>query len=292
MDFWVKSDFFGVHWHYHPELEICYVKQGFGQRIVGESVERFHAGDLVLLGSNLPHSWISDDAFAASPEQMEVYVIHLDPNKLNALLSLKEFKLLEDFLATSRSGIFFDLEEDEHLWELLYAFEEGEGLHKSLKLLELLLGMMEHKGQRLLCRNSYLPETGKRVESRIQRVCLYIHQHYKEKIKLDELAEIAHMNTSAFCRFFKKVLGKTAIEYIHELRINTATHELIVSDKAINQIAMDNGFLSLSQFNKLFKNHNQLTPSAYRRESRIPMLGAKGLKRNRPIQMDRPEFQT
>ena len=62
-DFWVIENAFGVHWHYHPEIEICYVKQGFGHRIIGNSVQRFQEGDLVLVGSNLPHCWITEKAF-------------------------------------------------------------------------------------------------------------------------------------------------------------------------------------------------------------------------------------
>jgi len=264
MDFWVKSDFFGFHWHYHPEIEICYVKQGFGQRIVGESVERFVAGDLVLLGSNLPHSWISDQTFNELPDQMEVYVVHVDIGKMSHLLKLHEFADLENFLVQAGSGFHFEDVDDGILSEL-NEFEQSSGLEKTLLLLSLFEKMLRASTKRQLCKSTYVPETGKQVESRILSVCRYIHDNYKEKIRLDELASLAHMNTSAFCRFFKKVIGKTAIEYINELRINTASHELIVSDKAINQIAWDNGFLSLSQFNKLFKIYNQQTPSQYRK---------------------------
>lgn len=265
MDFWVKSDFFGFHWHYHPEIEICYVKRGFGQRIVGESVERFVAGDLVLLGSNLPHSWISDQAFNDSPDQMEVYVLHLDIAKMGHLLRLHEFAELESFLLQAGSGFHFEGAEEEGILKALTEFELASGLGKTLSLLSLLEKMLKSKRKRQLCKSTYVPETGKQVERRILSVCRYIHENYKQKIRLDDLASLAHMNTSAFCRFFKKVIGKTAIEYINELRINTASHELIVSDKAINQLALDNGFLSLSQFNKLFKFYNQKTPSQYRK---------------------------
>ena len=265
MDFWVRSDFFGFHWHYHPEIEICYVKKGFGQRIVGESVERFVAGDLVLLGSNLPHSWISDQTFNDSSEQMEVYVVHVDIGKMSHLLKLHEFAELEDFLVQAESGFHFEAAEKEGILEALHDFEQSQGLQKTLLLLSLLEKMLRANQKRQLCKSTYVPETGKEVESRILSVCRYIHENYQEKIRLDDLASLAHMNSSAFCRFFKKVIGKTAIEYINELRINTASHELIVSDKAINQVALDNGFLSLSQFNKLFKSYNQQTPSQYRR---------------------------
>ncbi len=267
MDFWVRSDYFGFHWHYHPEIEICYVKQGYGQRIVGESIERFEAGDLVLLGSNLPHCWISDDAFNELSSQMEVYVIHLDVRKLMGQLAIQEWQELRQFLEQARMGFAFSLTKDPQLLKALRDFEQAEGMQKTLCLMTLLLLMYQAKARHSLCPSSYIPETGKQVEERIIRVCSYIHEHYREKISIATLAGMAHMNESAFCRFFKKVLGKTSIEYINELRINTASHELIMSTKPINQIALEQGFVSLSQFNQLFKRYNQMTPSAYRKAS-------------------------
>lgn len=137
-DFWVKSDVFGFHWHYHPEIEICYVKQGFGQRLIGETVERFEVGDFVLVGSNLSHCWTSDELFNQSEEQMQVFVVHIDYEKLKPLLSLHEFSLIDKLLRKAIAGFSFDIKESSDLLKALRVFEEAEGLTKTLKLLELL----------------------------------------------------------------------------------------------------------------------------------------------------------
>lgn len=265
MSFWVRSNLFGFHWHYHPEIEICYVKQGYGQRLVGESIERFEAGDFVVVGSNLPHCWISDEQFNQSSLQMEMYVIHIDIKKIAPLLSIHEFKNIHHFLEAARVGFSFDVETEPNLLKVLQSFEQKKGVYQSLELLHLLHQLSTSISKKQLCTSTYIPETGKQVEERILKICQYIHNHYKEKITLETLGRITNMNETAFCRFFKKVIGKTAMEYINELRINAASNELMISDKSINEIAYENGFSSLSHFNKLFKQYNQQTPSKYRK---------------------------
>ncbi len=73
--FWVKSPVFGFHWHYHSELEITCVKQGRGNRLVADNVSPFAAGDFVFMGSNVPHTWVSDDEFNSAGQAMEVAVL-------------------------------------------------------------------------------------------------------------------------------------------------------------------------------------------------------------------------
>ncbi len=73
--FWVRSSKFGFHWHYHPELEITCIIQGRGNRLIGDSLQPFGVGDFVFMGSNLPHTWISDDDFNQSEQEMEVAVL-------------------------------------------------------------------------------------------------------------------------------------------------------------------------------------------------------------------------
>ena len=261
-DFWVKESMFGVHWHYHPEIEICYVKQGSGHRIIGNSVERFEANDLVLVGSNLPHCWISDDDFNESELDMQVYVIHfkqeLFPSNIN------ELQHLNTFLNRARHGIKFNITKHTQLLNLLQDIEIKNSLDKYLGLCSLLNAMTKHADIQILATSSYIPEQSKKIENRIGRVCKYIQENYKNGITLKELADIASMNPAAFSRFFKKNIGKSPINYLNEVRINMACTKLLNSKDPAYEIAIDTGFNSITHFNKLFKRYKGLSPLDYR----------------------------
>lgn len=63
-------------WHYHPELELIYFSAGTGTQFVGDSIQRFQAGDMLLIGADLPHFWSFDDVYFQDEEQgkMDVHI--------------------------------------------------------------------------------------------------------------------------------------------------------------------------------------------------------------------------
>lgn len=270
VDFWVKENSFGVHWHYHPEVEICYIKEGEGHRIVGDSVESFKAGDLVLVGSNLPHCWTSSEVFNSSIKNMEVYVIQFRSS--NLFNDSIEFNRINNLLIDARRGIKFDVVKCPNLIADLTKIYKSNGLDKYLNLIKLLQKMAATSYKGFLVSKLYAPDYSKKAEVRIEKVCGYIHQNYRDRISLDELSNLASMNTASFCRFFKKCMGKTIIEYINGLRIDYACFQLQRTSTSIYKIAFDSGYQSLTQFNKVFKKLLKTTPTAYRKSKQVKMV--------------------
>ena len=250
---------FEFKWHYHPEYELTYIVSGSGYRIVGNSHEHFSSGDLVLLGNNLPHTWWGKNE-DGSPS--EAIVIQFSSEFIEPFLRLNEGQSIKELLAKSAKGIRF--ESDSSMVENLMSLSETKELNSILSLLSLLQDLTE-KPTANLCADSYHNVNSKKFETRINKVCTYIQNHYSKSISLKQVSDLVFMTESNFCKFFKKATSTTFSDYLNDLRINEACHLLLYSEDTVSKIAHDCGFESLSYFNRVFLRKKQLTPSGFRR---------------------------
>jgi len=101
----------------------------------------------------------------------------------------------------------------------------------------------------------------------ISRARKHIHAQLDESISLPQVARIAGMSESHFCRQFKMATGMTLTEYVNYTRILWAKTELLKPSARISEIAFMVGFQSLSQFNRCFAKFNGGSPSQYRDEA-------------------------
>ena len=102
----------------------------------------------------------------------------------------------------------------------------------------------------------------------LSKIISYIDQHYHQKIKLETLAEIFGLSISQFERKFKTFTGVSPMIYIVKVRLAAVAHGLHNSDKTIGQLALEHGFYDHSQLSRTFKEHYQMSPMQYRKNSR------------------------
>jgi AraC-like DNA-binding protein/quercetin dioxygenase-like cupin family protein len=250
---------FEFKWHYHPEYELTYILKGNGYRVVGNSHEQFSEGDLVLLGSNLPHTWCGklDDGAPS-----KALVIQFSKDFIEPFLKLNESQSIQNLLELSHRGICCDT--NQLLVDQIYTLTNTSGLDSVLSLLSI-LDQLSKGISRPLTTENYHGIITKQFESRVNKVCTHLQQHFHEAITLKQVSDLVFMSESNFCKFFKKATNTTFSDYLNDLRINEACHLLLSSEENISKIAHDCGFESLSYFNRVFLKKKQLTPSGFRR---------------------------
>lgn len=252
---------FEFKWHYHPEYELTLIEKGSGKRLVGDSYETFEEGDLVLVGPQLPHTWVSTEAVQ---EESSATVIQFSEDFIGSFLQHQEFHCLKALLAKSKRGLYFPHQTDTALAERVKALSAKEGIEKITALLGVLDSLAGQKAH-LLASAYFQPVRGEENERRINKVCRYVQKHSTGKISLPEAARLIHLSESAFCKFFKRATGKTFSDYVNDIRIGHACHLLTESDQPIGVIAHNAGFETLTYFNRIFLKKKGLRPTEFRK---------------------------
>jgi AraC-like DNA-binding protein len=254
----INVNSFEFKWHYHPEYELTYIVRGSGYRVVGNSQEHFSSGDLVLLGSNIPHTWWGE---TEDGRDSEAIVIQFSKAFIEPILELNESQSIRELLERSSKGVRWN--DTDHLFQRIENLCTQKDFDRILALLSV-LHALSNKAYTQLASNSYQNIHSKKFESRINKVCSYLQNHYSESITLKQMAELVHMSESNFCKFFKKATSSTFSNYMNDLRINAACHLLLSSENNIHTIAEDSGFKSLSYFNRVFLRKMNCSPAVYR----------------------------
>jgi AraC-like DNA-binding protein len=253
--------YFEFKWHYHPEYELTYIIKGSGYRLVGNSYAYFCAGDLVLLGSNLPHTWSGK---VDAEESSEAIVIQFSKEFMDPFLQLEEGKAIKQLLEQANRGLHF--EDHTTLTDRLIDLTNATGMDRVVNLISI-LELLSQQSAKPIASNSFHTVASPKSELRINKVCLFIQHNFTNKIALKEVADLLYMTESNFCKFFKKATGKTYSDYVNEIRINEASRLLVQSEKSINQISYACGFETLSYFNRVFFRKKGTTPTVFRKDN-------------------------
>ncbi len=258
---------FNYPYHFHPELELTLILHGAGKRFVGDSIEDFSAGDLVLLGKNLPHCWLD---YGKNPEEVKAVVIQFSEDCFGKdFFKLPEMERCQRLLVKASKGIFFHSGVG-HIRGKMAALPSLSNVHKLVSLIDILndLAALRPANSKVLSKIDYAFRSESSLFTRINKVYDFVYQNFKGEIRLDELADLVHMNVSAFCHYFKKSTGKTFSQFVNEIRIGYACKLLIETDFTVAQVCFECGYNGLSNFNKVFKAITLYSPLNYRKEFR------------------------
>lgn len=252
---------FEFNWHYHPEYELTLITKGSGKRMVGDSIENFSSGDLVLIGPGLPHSWVSNPLLKGKKTSV---VVQFPENLITPFFEYQEFLQIKKLLHFSAQGLYFKRIKKETLGKII-SLPAEEGAVKVSNLISILHELSCHHFRKLSSLH-YQPAHNERNENRINKVLKYIQENNEADCTITKAASLVHLSNSAFCKFFKRVTGKTFSDYVNDMRIANASLLLQETDKTITSISIECGFESLTYFNRVFKRKKGISPKEFRKQ--------------------------
>ncbi|NHN27781.1 helix-turn-helix transcriptional regulator [Flavobacterium jejuense] len=258
------KDKFDFPIHYHPEFEINFIQNGKGvRRVIGDHIEEIDDIELVLIGPNLYHGWEQYNYKGGKIHEITIQ-FHNDLFE-DSLLERRIMSDIKEMFNRSIHGILFSKKTALDLKEQLMQLPRLEGMDYFLQIISILQDMANSRNQRLL--SSYTIDFDKFEEDDKMKVIYdYIQKNFAEKITLNEVADVVSMGVVSFNRFIKKRTNKTFVNYLNDIRVGYAARWLIEKDLSISEIAFKAGFNNIANFNRIFKNKKNSTPSQYRDE--------------------------
>ncbi len=245
-------------YHIHKELQLTLILKGNGLAYIGDQIQEFKEGDVYLLGQNLPHVFKNTNTDGI----VSVSIFFLPDFLGQPFLSLEETKPLTKLFDLSRLGIKLE-KNKEVITEKIKAMPRTKGLEQVVSILSILNLLATPTPTTHIVSHGYRGPKRSEDGQRINQVFDYIINHYHENIKLENIADIANLTPTAFCRYFKQRTRKTFSRYLNEIRIGQARKLISEKKSSISQICYLTGFKNLSNFNRQFKKITGLTPSEY-----------------------------
>ncbi|MCM5661549.1 AraC family transcriptional regulator [Galbibacter mesophilus] len=251
------------YWHFHPEIELVYVKGGAGKRQIGSHISYYTDGDLILIGSNLPHCGFTDE-FTGNENEV---VIQMLPDFLGAeLMSKPEMNNIKLLFKRCKGGLAFTGKTKEVIGNRIEELEKMNNFERLLGFLSILNELQLSEEYQILNAEGFSMQADVQDNDRINVVFNYVKKNFQEPITLDEIANISGMTVPSFCRYFKQITGKTFTHFVNEYRLVHASKLLAEKPIGITEICFESGFNNFSYFNKSFKKFTGKTPSQYRNE--------------------------
>lgn len=266
---WTDLDWYEdktIPWHWHTELEINWVESGTLEFQTPEQTVSARKGEVVFVNSGVLHT-----CFPSGSEPCRYYTHIFNMHFLSGMYnSIFEEKY---FLPVTRNSLLqvWKVQPDSLLhMEMIHAEmkaielcrEEPEGFEFDLRtrLCDFWQLLIEDTRQ---LRASAKPRKNTDTE-RIKSMMQFIHEHYGDKVALEDIAASASISTRECTRCFRRCIEASPNEYLNSYRLRMAVRLLMESDLSIMEIAEECGFSSASYFTKTFRDTMGCTPKEYR----------------------------
>ena len=252
--------------HCHRLMELNFVANAAGcRRVVGDSSEVIGDYDLVLITSpDLEHVWEQYQCQSDDIHEITIqFYIHFEDE--HTPFRTNPYKSIYNMMMRAKRGLVFPMEAILTVYHRLVGLSKTtDSFYTTQELFFILYELSKFDNARELASTSFAKVYMESESRRVTKVKSYIDQHYKEEVRLQQMADLVGMTPSAFSRFFKLRTGKTLNEYIVDVRLGNAARRLIDTTDSVAEVCYVCGFNTLSNFNRLFKKRKGLSPTEFR----------------------------
>ncbi len=245
--------------HYHAEIEIIYVKSGSILCWIEEEPIRIPENHICIVGSNVIHHLTFDEAPA------EIAYLQIDIAKIISIMYPKytDVPLLMDnrlktYALFSKESLIFPL-----FQRILCELEMKKPYFETAVMGAFIQLTAYLQREMLVADYDRLFENP--MFLKIYPIILYANEHYAEKVYLDAVCALLHLDKYYLCKIFKKTTGLTFFQYLGRVRLQNAEKLLVTTDRSITQIALECGFSTVQYFHSAFVRAKGSSPMVYRK---------------------------
>lgn len=263
----------GHEWHHHPQIELTLIERGSGTLFIGDSITRFQAPDLVLIGPDLPHYWHMRQDSAGFALQFSAGAEHpvwQFPESVEIRRLWEEALCGVRVTGTAVQTVFDALRD---------AAEHAGGMRRLAAFVNILsaLAGAEACDRHTLASTTFAPPESQIAYRGLQKAIKRIFNHFHEDLTFESIRRESGMSKATFERHFKRHTGRSFTRFLAEVRLNAACRNLLETDLPVSAIALSCGYGNLSYFHRQFRGLYNLSPLAFRRAIR------KGLRLGTPV---------
>lgn len=251
--------------HWHPDLELLCVYSGSMDVFINGQIVHLSTGECIFINSRRLHYH-----FSGERNDCKYFLVIIDlsaMHKQNSIVSAflrKKFNLnVADYLILHHD-IPWEREVIKSVKALHKAMNEDE--INPLRLLELGCGICANIGEHIA--DSDKNEDSGEGQVTFLNMIAYIHNHFSERITLENIAAAGAICRSKCCTIFKQQVKQSPTSYLIQYRIAKSCEFLRNSDMSIGEIANQCGFQSSSYFTNVFQKHTNCSPREYRMRNR------------------------
>ena len=251
-------------WHHHPEYELTLTLNSRGWRFIGDHIGMYDSQDLVLVPSDMPHTWASTSAIDEARPHTALVIWFTGAWASRLAEVCPEFSAIGKLLKKAAPGLHFPVAAGAWMQSQMPQLLSDSPRERLQTALELLTGLADIEATPLATHMTARPQTS--GESRqLTRVLELLHTRFAEPIRVEDLCAVGNVSPRSLHRLCVRHLGENLSDYLAKLRIGRACMLLVETDRPIGVIAAEAGFPNLSNFNRRFLDARQMTPKEFRR---------------------------